>query len=362
MKQSIINTTGSHSSAITANGELFEWGKDISFTTHVEDAVCNLYPVKVAEDVVYAKSYDNTLIIDNNGRLFSRGIDSIRGEHAKTRTRRYPLFVMDDVIIAEPCGGTSLVVTSDNTLWGWGSNWGRSLISCSKLHSYSPVKIMTDVQDICYTGGSTFAIKTDNTLWGWGPNVNGSLGTPCKSTIIGSLLFIEDEDSAIYSQNQILSDVVKISTGYGTFAINTKNQLLSWGSNGGDALANTINSTPDVLADICYTPTVIMEDIVDVSVAYGCVMVVDTAGGLWTWGTNRYGQLGDGTTTDRYKPKKIMDGVVAISSGGYHALALTQDGTLWAWGSNNYGQLGIGDNSLSFSAKPIKVMGGVMLP
>jgi len=31
-----------------------------------------------------------------------------------------------------------------------------------------------------------------------------------------------------------------------------------------------------------------------------------------------------------------------IAAGGGHSLALKEDGTLWAWGANFYGQLGDG--------------------
>lgn len=68
------------------------------------------------------------------------------------------------------------------------------------------------------------------------------------------------------------------------------------------------------------------------------------------WGDNRYGQLGDGSTDDRWTPVQVVGpggggvlaGVVAIAAGLYHSLALLSDGTVWAWGWNEYGQLGDG--------------------
>ena len=40
-----------------------------------------------------------------------------------------------------------------------------------------------------------------------------------------------------------------------------------------------------------------------------------------------------------------LDGVEAISAGNAHNLALRDDGTVWAWGSNPYGQLGNGTST-----------------
>ncbi|MBM2815176.1 MAG: hypothetical protein HW421_1938, partial [Ignavibacteria bacterium] len=65
---------------------------------------------------------------------------------------------------------------------------------------------------------------------------------------------------------------------------------------------------------------------------------------LWAWGYNGNGQLGDGTTTQRNSPVQTGTGTnwVSASGGGYHTAGIKTDGTLWAWGNNAYGQLGDG--------------------
>ena len=69
-------------------------------------------------------------------------------------------------------------------------------------------------------------------------------------------------------------------------------------------------------------------------------LAVAADGTLWAWGWNGYGQLGDGTTTDRSTPVQVqgMADVVAIAGAVWHTLALRRDGTVWAWGFNNSGQ------------------------
>ena len=39
---------------------------------------------------------------------------------------------------------------------------------------------------------------------------------------------------------------------------------------------------------------------------------------------------------------QVLDDVVSISAGNYHTAAITSDGTLYTWGYNRYGQLGLG--------------------
>ena len=82
-----------------------------------------------------------------------------------------------------------------------------------------------------------------------------------------------------------------------------------------------------------------------------------TTGGIEAWGANYYGQLGDGSTTDRTTPVAVAlpDGVVAtaVADGGSHTLALTSTGAVYAWGRNADGQLG--DGTTTDAALPVAV-------
>lgn len=86
-------------------------------------------------------------------------------------------------------------------------------------------------------------------------------------------------------------------------------------------------------------------------------LALKSDGTLWSWGSNNYGQLGDGTTTNN-STTPIQIGTdanwVSVAAGNYHSLALKSDGTLWAWGYNSNGQLGDGKQVFR-STVPIQV-------
>ena len=81
-----------------------------------------------------------------------------------------------------------------------------------------------------------------------------------------------------------------------------------------------------------------------VAAGEGSTYALKSDGTVWAWGHNNEGQLGDGTKTDRYTPVRVqgLTNVVAIAAGEVHAIALKSDGTVWAWGNNLFGTLGDG--------------------
>jgi alpha-tubulin suppressor-like RCC1 family protein len=84
-------------------------------------------------------------------------------------------------------------------------------------------------------------------------------------------------------------------------------------------------------------------------------VVVKPDGTVWTWGTNGYGQLGDGTTTQRRVPTQVttLSDIIAVAAGADHTLALEDDGTVWAWGNNGNGQLG--DATTTSRSSPVSL-------
>jgi alpha-tubulin suppressor-like RCC1 family protein len=96
---------------------------------------------------------------------------------------------------------------------------------------------------------------------------------------------------------------------------------------------------------------------VDVQGGTDFSVALTATGRVWTWGGNRYGQLGDGTTTTRFAPHRVELApsmtVASIAVGQDHVLALTRQGGIYAWGRNHHGQLG--DGTSADQATPVHV-------
>jgi cysteine-rich repeat protein len=152
-----------------------------------------------------------------------------------------------------------------------------------------------------------------------------------------------------------LTGVVSVSAGnYHTCAHMSTNGAKCWGENSsgqlGDWTTNDRSVPDDVWGGIV--------GVIDISSGgYHTCALMDT-GGVMCWGSNNYGQIGDGTTTGRLTPVDVSgltSGVMAVSAGGTHTCALTTAGGVKCWGHNSQGQLG--DGTTTRRLTPVDVMG-----
>jgi alpha-tubulin suppressor-like RCC1 family protein len=96
-----------------------------------------------------------------------------------------------------------------------------------------------------------------------------------------------------------------------------------------------------------------------ISVGWLTTCGLTASGTAYCWGGNQYGQVGDGTTTDRYVPTPVGGGLtfVELKTGGIHTCGRTSSGAVYCWGANDYGE--IGDGTSNAQVLPTLVTGGV---
>ena len=188
---------------------------------------------------------------------------------------------------------------------------------------------------------------TQSLAWGWGYNGAGRVG---GGTVGGNL-------SSPISVVGGFTNWRQVSGGAShSVAVRSNGGIWSWGDNNCGKLGNNSEgggaqspvSVVGGITDWCQTD----------AGSYHSV-ALRTSGTAWSWGCNANGRLGDNTTTARSSPVSVVGGITnwcAVSGGGYHSLALRTDGTAWAWGGGSFGRLG--DNTVADKSSPVSVVGG----
>ena len=90
---------------------------------------------------------------------------------------------------------------------------------------------------------------------------------------------------------------------------------------------------------------------------------IDTAGKAWCWGSDQYGQLGDGNDGQgtEYAPVAVAGGLTftqLTASRTGHTCGIDTAQRAWCWGRDYYGQLGDGDDTQAAEYAPVQVQGG----
>ena len=158
---------------------------------------------------------------------------------------------------------------------------------------------------------------------------------------------IENESTLIAAQYEFAA--VSLGTDHSA-AITRDGKLYTWGANDYGQLGDGTTTQRN-------TPTYIMDNVASISMGDYHSAAITKDGKLYTWGRNDEGQVGDGTRYVRYSPKHVMSNVSSVELGTFHSAAITKDGNLYVWGYNIHGQLG--DGTTTRSTKPKYLMNGV---
>lgn len=118
-----------------------------------------------------------------------------------------------------------------------------------------------------------------------------------------------------------------------------------WGKGGNGELGNGSTSDSSVPVEVAGLPPAAQIAIGGTQISGNASCALTVAGGVFCWGWNASGQLGNGTTTDSDVPVAVIglgSGVQAIAADGSTAGAVTTAATASYWGDNSVGEIGAG--------------------
>jgi len=189
-------------------------------------------------------------------------------------------------------------------------------------------------------GGDHSCAILEGAAYCWGDNTNGELGTGSTTASTSPTAVV---DTGVLAGRTVTSISAAMDNGGDngehTCAV-ADGGVYCWGLNTNGELGDgtTSQRTSPVQAGT-------ITDAVQVTTGYMHSCALTGAGQVYCWGDNTRGQLGDGSTTQRNSPV-LVQGVLAgknvteISAGAAHTCAVA-DGASYCWGSNVSGQLGI---------------------
>jgi alpha-tubulin suppressor-like RCC1 family protein len=245
-------------------------------------------------------------------------------------------------------GGTSFVFT-DGGLLESGTLSNTKTFTRINFSAFDATTVPGNaVTHVAPTAYGACAARVDGTVWCWGQNAFGELGA-----VVGT--------AASPVQIPGLSAVTQLASGnfhacaIGNYGVVVKG-VLCWGINSQGSLGNGTGNNSS-------TPVVALSgagfNAAPKYIACGELSshAVLADGSLRAWGWNGFGQLGDGTTTDRFVPVVVSgeSAVETVAAGSAHTCSVRADGGVRCWGYNSHGELGNG--TTTNSSVPVLVGG-----
>lgn len=238
----------------------------------------------------------------------------------------------------EYAGGYTLAVTADGRVLVLG---GRTSYGDLPLGFATPTTPLAGTsarvvdglkaKSVAAGGVYALAIGQDGRLYGWGRSEGGTLG---GRVVTGSVTVPREVEGA---GNDL---VMAVAGSAHAVALEATGQVVYWpGSVDYQSEAVTMGR----VANLSGVERLVRGPVTGVDGSYDEPIAIGADGRAWTlsWA---FGIDASARTTDTAVVREItgVEGVADMACGEYHCLALLRDGTLKAWGSNRYGQLGNG--------------------
>ena len=241
--------------------------------------------------------------------------------------------------------GSTVYVLTDTGLYAWGNNWSGEVGNGTTDNVLTPYKVVDgNVKDFIVVNNDndeTYYVVTDDGLYAWGNNGSGQVGNGTTEDVLTPYKVVS---------GNVKDFIVVNNDNNETYYVVTDDGLYAWGDNWSGEVGN--GTTDNVL-----TPYKVVDgnvkDFIVVNNDNDETYYVVTDDGLYAWGNNGSGQVGNGTTEDVLTPYKVVSGnvkdFIVVNNDNNETYYVVTDDGLYAWGDNSYGQVGNGttDNVLT---------------
>jgi alpha-tubulin suppressor-like RCC1 family protein len=207
-----------------------------------------------------------------------------------------------------------------------------------------PVARLSEVTAV--SAGAEHSLALSNgTVTAWGRNERGELGIdPANGP--AECIPSQTQCSTVPLALTLPEPVTAISAGGGqNLALLRRGQVMAWGSDGPPSPTPVKVCAPETKPGCpgeAHLGEEAGKEVTAVSSGDGHSLALLNGGKVVAWGTNTFGELGNGTTEASPVPVRVslLEQATAVSAGVFHSLALLKGGTVMAWGLDTEGQLG----------------------
>ncbi len=360
LDQAVAVTVGNnHACALTKSGGVKCWGRnsygELGDGTSIDRATpVDVFGMSRGIIAIDAGASHTCALIENGGvKCWGRNRSGELG-NGSTGYATLPVAVtgLQSEIVAVSAGlNYTCVVTSSGNVKCWGGNSVGQLGDGTVINRLTPVNVVELDQKITsisaggyyFSGEHTCALTASGGIKCWGANNFGQLGDGTRTQRLTPVDVI-----------QLSSNMSAVTAGdLHTCALNDHGEAKCWGANNLGQLGDGTLKNRTTPVDVMGLNSGLMS--IDAGALSTCGLL-DT-GTIKCWGLNNYGQLGDGTTTNRSLPTDVMglnSTVTNLESGGNFACGRMLNRSLVCWGKNTYGNLGNG--TMTDSSAPVAVV------